>query len=899
MKLESITMRNTGPFTDAVTVGPLAEGLNVLTARNEAGKTTLLIAAARALFDRHNVTGDAIQRLRPAGTNLAPGITVVFVTGEGRFRIRKTFLNSPSSELSEERNGTWHLIADGDAADARVLELIGGERSGRGATRAEHWGLLRYLWARQGEAAEWPAWDDTAGARIRTSLAKVDIDPLVERLANQFRELQDKQFTATGRIARNSSLQQARDKQERLESELADVRAKMDDIENQSQELLQLRDELEARAREKAEAEQQAKALTEALKQVELLQKDLQRFESEFGTAQAHLSAIAADKKTLEDTRTEIEKAEKELSTRQKGERLAEEDEKKVRQRLSCLQEDAKGLQRKLDIARKRQTRIREMQELREATQELEALRKQLAAARRQQQALDKLRRKRAALPDVSRRQLTKLEQLEQKVRELAIRAEAVGLRVALTPKRQTAIAVDRDGNEESLDVAAGKRATVAAARSLRLDLPEWGALHITSGAEEAAGIEKQIGESQSALDAELRKRGVASIDKARATVEQINDLDREVKTAESRIAELLGDWNDPDRLAAEVDKTEAEVEKLRAQLAMARDEANISQAELKAELTTIRTALGADEAAWTTLQNSIEAESKRLESCGVARSEAAAAVGEIKNRMAALKSQAATIADRYPDGIDKAEESAQATFIEAKAQLDVARRKMPPDWEKLEARHERALKSAEQAAKEHQNLQQRTQKLETLLEQAGSQGLYSRETKLQESLARAQAEAERLKNQALAARFLAGLIDYRRKAAVSTVLKPLEDQLSATFADITGVHNRRVFLDENLQIAGIGRKRVEAYPFSQLSQGAREQLLLSLRAAVALELARTGPHLLILDDVLVNTDATRQERVLDFIGNIAEHVQILIVTCHGERYRGMGTSLAIQAEIP
>ncbi len=44
-----------------------------------------------------------------------------------------------------------------------------------------------------------------------------------------------------------------------------------------------------------------------------------------------------------------------------------------------------------------------------------------------------------------------------------------------------------------------------------------------------------------------------------------------------------------------------------------------------------------------------------------------------------------------------------------------------------------------------------------------------------------------------------------------------------------------------------------------------------------------------------VNTDATRQENVLDFIGNIAQHVQVLIVMCHGERYRGTGVRQQIK----
>jgi DNA repair exonuclease SbcCD nuclease subunit len=73
------------------------------------------------------------------------------------------------------------------------------------------------------------------------------------------------------------------------------------------------------------------------------------------------------------------------------------------------------------------------------------------------------------------------------------------------------------------------------------------------------------------------------------------------------------------------------------------------------------------------------------------------------------------------------------------------------------------------------------------------------------------------------------------------------------------------------------------------LSQGTKEQLLLCQRVAVALELATTEPQVLILDDVLTNTDPTRQERVLDTLSNAAARLQILILTCHGERYCAVG----------
>ena len=895
MKLEGIELRNTGPFTDTVHVGPFDDGLNVLTARNEAGKTTLLMGAARALFDRHNVTGEAIEQLQPVGTSLAPDISVVFVIPEGRFRIRKQFFHSPTSELSEERDGEWHLIADGDAADNRVLELIGGIRPGRGVSRAEHWGLLRHLWARQGETTDWPAWDDEAGARIRTDLAQVDIDPLVERLRRQFQEAQGEQFTSTGRVSKNSPLHIAGQALESLESDLAEVRANMERVDKNLRELQQLREEWVVRGREKAEAEKQAEALTKTLKQVELLQKDLERFQGIFTTARQRLNEVHRDKETLSKAESRLEDAAKKLTQREGEESRAQREEKEAREALTALQDSAKTLRKKLDVGRKSETHLREIQELHGFDADLAALRKSLDAVRERHRALGRLRRKRAALPSVTKRQVTRLEQSEQALRELNVRAEAVGLRVGMKPEQNAAISIDRDGTEETREMVKGKATTITAARTLSLKLPEWGEVDITSGAEEAAEIEKQIVERRVALEKELKKLGVASVEKARTCAEQVKDLDRDIKSAESRLAELLDKWDSLETLVAEVDRTEAETEQRRGQLNVSKAEAALSQAELKAELAKIHTAVGDDEKASATLQESIEAQGKRIETLGASRDKMSKSSSETKSQIASLKSQLETIKERYPDTVDKAEADAQAAFVEAKAQLDVAGKKLPEDWAKLGARHDRALKSAVQATQEYQDLERKTRSVETLLDHAGSQGLYSRETRLVEAQARAKEEAKRLKNHALAARFLAGLIDYRKKAAVRTVLKPLEDQLSATFAEITGNHHRHLFLDENLQVAGIGRRRDESIAFAQLSQGAREQLLLALRAAVALELAKNGPQILILDDVLVNTDSTRQENILDFIQNIAQHVQVLILTCHGERYRGVGHNLQIE----
>ena len=180
--------------------------------------------------------------------------------------------------------------------------------------------------------------------------------------------------------------------------------------------------------------------------------------------------------------------------------------------------------------------------------------------------------------------------------------------------------------------------------------------------------------------------------------------------------------------------------------------------------------------------------------------------------------------------------------------------------------------------------------KLETL----GGQGLYSRETELEEKKTEALLRRDAARTPGWSTRIAHDLIEHRKQAATKAVLTPLEHRLTSAFAELTGVTDREVFLDEHLQIAGIGRTRSEVHAFDQLSQGAKEQLLLCLRLAVAQELSVDEPQVLILDDVLVNTDPVRQDRILDILGTQTARLQILILTCHPDRYRGIGQPITI-----
>jgi uncharacterized protein YhaN len=67
----------------------------------------------------------------------------------------------------------------------------------------------------------------------------------------------------------------------------------------------------------------------------------------------------------------------------------------------------------------------------------------------------------------------------------------------------------------------------------------------------------------------------------------------------------------------------------------------------------------------------------------------------------------------------------------------------------------------------------------------------------------------------------------------------------------------------------------------SQLSRGTREQLYLAIRLAYVMHHCRNAESLpLVVDDVLVNFDGPRARRTLELLRDVAEHNQVLFLTC-------------------
>ena len=81
--------------------------------------------------------------------------------------------------------------------------------------------------------------------------------------------------------------------------------------------------------------------------------------------------------------------------------------------------------------------------------------------------------------------------------------------------------------------------------------------------------------------------------------------------------------------------------------------------------------------------------------------------------------------------------------------------------------------------------------------------------------------------------------------------------------------------------------------PFESLSVGAREQVAVITRLALADVLRSAGqPTAIILDDALVNTDEGRLARMHLVLQKASEHLQVLVLTCRERDFLGLGAPI-------
>ncbi|MCC5975945.1 MAG: AAA family ATPase [Rubellimicrobium sp.] len=166
MKLRALGLTNVRRFAgQTARIEGLGDGLSVIAAPNEYGKTTFFDALHALFFAAHGSRSREVVSLQPDPGGGAVEIAAEIDLPEGLFRIEKRFLGRPMARVTELATG--RIIAQADEAEAWIAGLTGQGLKGPA-------GLL---WVRQGGSGlDGRAADQLAARRDLLSTVAGEID---------------------------------------------------------------------------------------------------------------------------------------------------------------------------------------------------------------------------------------------------------------------------------------------------------------------------------------------------------------------------------------------------------------------------------------------------------------------------------------------------------------------------------------------------------------------------------------------------------------------------------------------------------------------------------------------------------------------------------------------------
>lgn len=905
MILRSLRLSHVRCFRNPVAVGPFGENINILYGPNEVGKSTLMEAAALAIFDRHTTTGRDIESFQPWGTSLSPEITLEFDSRGTRYRLEKTFLSGHRSLLSELSEGEWKPLDQGEAADRAVQSVMLGESPGRGRAKPEQWGTASLLWSLQRSGAPAglliPGVPEPVADRLREALGGVEIRSHATDILGRIDQLYGNIFTERrGEFRKDSTVVRLRGELEELRHGREDAGRQLDEVCAWAEELQHVRRDLARLEQERIEAlaklEEYRSASTEVVKlreQLKLAEADEKACEKELREAQRTLDEYRKHRQRYESKREEW----RTLDAQHKS----KEDQIQVLAgQVARLRDSAKTEEGQLDELQDKLRRAQEVEKAIGLRQERASLTAQIGELKKLQARVSAGEDELESTPIPTQREVKKAEDLERACHGFQAQMKAVGLQVTVRSVKQQTLRFKGDARTQTRQLSAGEEAVFASGAAARLDLPGVARVDIQSGAAEIAQVEVQLQRTQGALKELLGRFGVPSAAQLAARAKWAEERRRSLADLESSLKERAAPYQD----LAEITQQAARVTK---ELQSLVKDAGLNSAEA------LPAARPEDAAR---LASQIKALQKGLEStrahldeasqkdaaarCDLATIETARAVTESERDAAKQRAEELLGDARDDKELAYAIQHAQGSYQAAQGRAGSLRDRLPPpeaDPEQLVKAANRALQNIEDT---HGQLRDRAAVLEADLERAQPEGRYEKASVLEEQIGAKQAQLQRDVTQAIGLRLLREVVRSRRQATDSWALQGLEERVSRILSAVTDRAGRYIRLDSAFSVSGFSSDAQDSSvrEVGSLSAGTQEQLWLSVRIALGETYAeKFGRQVMVLDDVLVYTDPHRHDRMLEVLRRAGERLQMFILTSHPSLYRGL-TEAAYQFDV-
>ncbi|QCK85677.1 DNA-binding protein [Phreatobacter aquaticus] len=862
MKISALRLHNVKRFAGrGVAIEGIGDGVNVLCAANEFGKSTSFEALHALFFQPHSGVPKEVRRLQPySGGN--PLVEADIVTAGGQFRLTKQFIGGKRATVTEIASG--RLVAQQDEAERFIADLVHGGTAGPAGM----------LWVRQGITGleERSRSDEEGDRRVRESLL-TSVQGEVEAVTGGRRmaAIMEAASEELGRFATPTlkpkaggpyaaaaeDLARLLAQEKRLEKDVADLRDALD------RRLMATRRLTELDAPEEKASRRAAVVTAEAALQKARAHSDaLKAREAETALARDRLAKADRELTAFRDALTRAATLSHELgqAAEQRGALRARRAEcqaaidtaSALAKAAEAEQRAARDLLARLDAAMKARQAMEDLLVRRERLTEAETVRQSLEAGEAELARL--------AMPEDA---IDRLQKLDMEIARLRASAEA-GLPSVRLDYQPGASAVLADG----VPLADGVDRSVP--DNLVLTLPGIGTLTLRSN--RPAGADAALTKAVAGRQSLLATLGVDDLPAAQQRQAEARDKAGSVASLRLQLR-LLAPEGVP-ALRADVARLEAIAP---ADIELKGDPDAAREAVAKADLQ-VDAARNAEREAGPSLSRAQDAE-------GQAEAAYVRLNGELSGLEALLGPAEARMAREQALAAERASQQIQVDQLDMQL---TGLREHAPSVEAIEASLQRVRSIEDGAAREAAALREQLAELNGQIRSRSDDAVEEswRETKDQREAAEARVAA--FETEVAVLDRLKAVLQQARSAARDLYLKPvlteLRPLLGMLFDDVSIVFDEKTLLPQSI------RRNGQDEDIDRLSGGMREQLSILTRLAFARLLARDGRAApVILDDALVYSDDDRIERMFDALHRQAREQQIIVFSCRQRAFARLG----------
>lgn len=890
MKLVSATARNYRVHNDkTVDFDPR---LTLITGPNESGKSTLAEAIHRGLFLRFKTGGEIQKGMVSSRGGGHPEVEILFEAEGKNAAIKKVFKGQTGSC---SLNITGQPALTGDAAEDALAALLKVGEAARGSGVDQRWA---HLWVWQGTSGRDPSatvaeqQDDLIRRLQEHGGEALILSNLDQQIASDIREKENELFTNGGDARANTAWHRAKQEvarlQEQHDSRLAKVnelaeaadlyRKAIATLEEKRRDLNGTQDDLEKWKEKSERAESLAREL-------DPLQRDLDDYERGI----TELEKVAAG---LVTAREEKEEAAKGLADGRKVIAQLREKAEAAATEVRTAAENVSAARRAFDEARKTAGALAHHVNALEKKAQLEKLQEEGAHIEARQKDLSGIQLDLDKLPAITPDDLDELEGLKQDMDAAAARLSALGARIKVVRAGE---AIKIDGRK----IAEGEEDVITSAAIIQVG--DKIKLQVSPGRhEDLDSAREEVDESRNSFADALMAKGLKDITAARSARTTREHLEDKKSSVEKELKRLKP--SDHQRNIEEVTREYLEAERV---AEIAAKEAGLI---LPAKLADAKSARKEAGAALEKIEHQAAAAENRKQALEEMRQSADEdyqarqdTIVEVEKRLAGAESQINAIEALHGSGEVRA-----GRLLKLKGQRDTVAASMQNIKKQIAELQPELIKSTierlERAAKVLQGAIDHADRErighEVRLKQNGSSDPHAELAQAASDLENARSHGASLERQARAVKLLAELSGSIQKESAARLTQPLEEAASRYLQCMFGRDTmvRLKWNDEKRQFEGLEVSRegagLSTFAFEALSGGAREQVGVALRLAMAEVLAagHGGQLPVVLDDAFANSDPGRVKALQSMLDLAANRgLQIIVLTCNPSDYSTLG----------